>query len=76
MNNLMNLLTQLAPLAAGFVPAAGAAPEIIAIVAGLISYIQKQSGMTTDEILARAGTTLDENERMLLEDQIRLGGVG
>ena len=74
MNNLLDLLTQLAPIAAGFVPAAGAAPEIIAIIAGLIAYIQKQSGMTTDEILARAGATLDENERMLIEDQIRLGG--
>ena len=74
MNNLLTLLTQLAPLAAGFVPAAGVAPEIIAIIAGLIAYIQKQSGMTTDEILDRAGATLDENERMLLEDQIRLGG--
>ena len=74
MNNLLDLLTQLAPIAAGFVPAAGAAPEIIVIIAGLIAYIQKQSGMTTDEILARAGTTLDENERMLIEDQIRLGG--
>jgi len=74
LNNLLTLLTQLAPLAAGFVPAAGVAPEIIAIIAGLIAYIQKQSGMTTDEILDRAGATLDENERMLLEDQIRLGG--
>ena len=74
MNNLLNLLTQLAPIAAGFVPAAGAAPEIIAIIGGLIAYIQKQSGMTTDEILARAQATLDDNERMLIEDQIRLGG--
>lgn len=75
MNNLLSLLNQLIPLASQFVPAAGAAPEIIAIIAGLIAYIQKQSGMTTDEILARAGATLDENEKMLLEDQIRLSGA-
>jgi hypothetical protein len=73
LNNLLTLLSQLVPIASTFVPAAGAAPEIIAAVAGLIAYIQKQSGMTTDEILARAGATLDENEKMLLEDQIRLG---
>jgi len=44
----------------------------IAAVAALIAYIQKQNGMTTDEILAQAGVTLDENEKMLLEDKIPL----
>jgi len=56
------------------VPGAGAEPEIVAAVANLIKYIKDQSGMTTDQILARAGVTLDDNEKMLLEDQIRLGG--
>jgi hypothetical protein len=74
LDKLIQLLTQLAPIAGTIVPGAGAAPEIIAAVANLINYIKKQSGMTTDEILARAGVTLDENEQMLLEDQIRLGG--
>lgn len=74
MDKLLQLLAQLAPLAATFVPAAGAAPEIIIAIANLIKYIKEQSGMTTDEILAKAGVTLDENEQMLLEDQIRLGG--
>ena len=73
MDNLLTLLTQLAAIAAQFVPAAGGVPEIAAAVASLIKYIQQQSGMTTDEILTRAGVTLDENEKMLLEDQIRLG---
>lgn len=74
MDNLLNLLVGLAPLAASFVPAAGGAPEIVAAVANLIKYIKEQSGMTTDQILERAGATLDENEKMLLEDQIRLHG--
>ena len=74
MDKLLALLTQLVPIASTFVPGAGAAPEIIAAVANLIKYIKSQSGMTTDQILARAGVTLDENEMMLLEDKIRLGG--
>jgi hypothetical protein len=74
LDKIFQLLTQLAPLAATFAPGAGAAPEIVAAVANLIKYIKEQSGMTTDEILERAKVTLDENERMLLEDQIRLGG--
>jgi hypothetical protein len=74
LDKLLQLLTQLAPIAATFAPGAGAAPEIVAAVANLIKYIKEQSGMTTDQILARAGVTLDDNEKMLLEDQIRLGG--
>lgn len=73
MDKLLQLLTQLAPIAAKFAPGAAAVPEIVAAVANLIKYIKEQSGMTTDEILVRAGVTLDENEKMLLEDQIRLG---
>jgi hypothetical protein len=72
MNNLLALLTQLAPLAATFAPGAGQISLIAVAVANLIAYIQQQSGMTTDQILERAGVTLDDNERMLLEDQIRL----
>lgn len=74
MDKLLQLLTKLAPIAAKFAPGAAAVPEIVAAVANLIKYIKEQSGMSTDEILARAGVTLDENEKMLLEDQIRLGG--
>lgn len=73
MDKLLELLTQLTPIAATFVPGGGAAPEIVAAVANLIKYIKEQSGMTTDEILARAGVTLEDNEKMLLEDEIRLG---
>jgi hypothetical protein len=68
LNNLLDLLTK--PL----VPGVGPAPEIAAAVAALIRHIQQQSGKTTDQILADAEVTLDENEKMLLEDKIRLGG--
>ncbi len=73
MNNLLDLLTKLIPLVP-LVPGAGPVPEIAAAVAALIRHIQQQSGKTTDQILADADATLDENERMLLEDKIRLGG--
>ena len=75
MDNLLALLAALAPLANQFAPGVGAAPEIVAAVATMIKYIREQSGMTTDEILARAGVTLDEKEQMLLADKIRLGGA-
>jgi hypothetical protein len=73
-NKLLTLLTQLAPLAASFVPGAGEIAAIAAIVAQLIAYIKQQSGMTTDQILDRAGVTLDENEKELLADLARLQG--
>lgn len=43
------------------------------IVADLITRITSQSGMTTEEIFQRAGVTLDDNKKMLLEDLVRLG---
>jgi predicted PhzF superfamily epimerase YddE/YHI9 len=75
LNNILLLIAQLAQLAATFVPKAGIVPDLVTAAANLLKYIQEQSGMTTDEILARAGVTLDQNEKMLLEDQIRLSGV-
>ncbi len=75
MNNLINLLAQIAPLATTFVPQAGEAADIIKILAALLAHIQQQSGKTTAEILADASATLDDNERRLLEDQIRLRGA-
>ena len=73
MNNLLDLLTKLIPLVP-LVPGAGPVPEIAAAVAALIRHIQQQSGKTTDQILADADATLDETERLLVEDKIRLGG--
>jgi len=60
-------------MAAPLVPGAGAAPEIVVAVAALIKHIKEQSGKTTDQILAEAGVTLDDTDKMLLEDRIRLG---
>lgn len=73
MDNLLNLLQNLIPLVGPLVPGAGPASEIAIAVAALIRHIQQQSGKTTDQILADADASLDETERMLLEDKIRLG---
>jgi len=73
LDNLLDVLTKLIPLAGPLVPGAGAAPEIVAAVAALIKHIQEQSGKTTDQILNDAGATLDETDKMLVEDRIRLG---
>lgn len=75
MEKLLALLTKLAPVAAGFVPQAGGAPDVIIAIDAMLRHIQAQSGMTTDEIIASADKTLDENERKLLADQIRLAGA-
>jgi hypothetical protein len=75
LNNLLNLIAQLAPLATTFVPQAGEAAAIASLAAGLLAHIQQQTGKSTDEILADAGATLDDNEKKLLEDQARLRGA-
>lgn len=69
--NWLDILTALLPL----VPDPGGEAAVLApIVLQLIQRIRSQSNMTTDEILQRAGVTLDENKRMLLEDLERLQG--
>jgi hypothetical protein len=73
LDNLLDVLTKLIPVAAPLIPGAGATPQIVAAVAALIKHIQQQTGKTTDQILADAGATLDDTDRMLLEDRIRLG---
>jgi hypothetical protein len=74
MDKLLQILGQLAPLAATIAPGAGALPEIGIAVGVLLKHIHDQKGLTTDQILAQADITLDQNERDLLEDQIRLAG--
>jgi hypothetical protein len=74
LDKLIAILGQLAPLATTLVPGAGAIPEIIIAVGALVKYIHDQSGMTTDEILAKALGTLDENEIALMKDKLELGG--
>jgi ABC-type transporter Mla subunit MlaD len=73
LDNLLDVLVKLIPLAKPLIPGAGAAPEIVAAVAALIKHIQQQNGKTTDEILAEAGATLDDTDKLLLENRIRLG---
>lgn len=68
--NWLQILTALLPL----VPAGNEAATLAPIVIELIQRIRSQSNMTTEQILARAGVTLDENKRMLLEDLERLQG--
>jgi hypothetical protein len=74
LENLLTLLKQLSELAGTFVPQAGQATDILIAIAALLKHISEQSGMTTDQILDRAGATLDDNEKKLLADQLRLHG--
>ena len=75
MDNLLNLLSQLAPLAGGFVPQADEAAAILKVVGAMLAHIRAQSGKTTAEILLEADDTLDKNQADLLADQLRLRGV-
>lgn len=70
------IITNLLPLIpGGNSGTAGQATALAQIAAELIQRIKSQSGMTTEEILDRAGVTLDDNKRMLLEDLERLQGA-
>jgi len=72
LDNLLDTLAKLIPLAT-LIPGAGEMPEIAAAVAALIKHIQAQSGKTTDQILDDAGAMLDDTDKRLLADRIRLG---
>jgi len=43
------------------------------VLVAAIMRIKAQGGKTTAEIIADAGVTLDENDRKLIEDLVRLG---
>lgn len=73
MDNLLDLLQKLIPIAGPLIPGGGTIPEIAVAIAALIKHIQQQTGKTTDQILADAEASLNDTERMLLEDKIRLG---
>jgi hypothetical protein len=70
----MTIIVNLLPL----VPAPGAtqATVLAQIAFDLIQRIKSQSNMTTEQILDRAGLTLEKNKLMLLEDMERLGMTG
>jgi len=75
--NFVDLIQGLLPLVSQVVPGTADATLLATAAINIIKLIQSQSNMTTDEILQRAGTTLDENEKMLIADLARLqdGGV-
>src|SRR5437588_798549 len=62
LDNVLDLLRKLLPVAAPCVPGAASAPEIIASVAALIKHIQQRTGKTTDQILADAQVNLDDTD--------------
>lgn len=49
-------------------------PIVAKLLADFIAAEKSRSGLTTEEIFARAGKQLDENEAKLLADIERLGG--
>jgi hypothetical protein len=73
LDKLLGILPLLGPLL-NLIPGGTLAPEVVAAILAMIAHIKKQSGLSTDQILARAKLTLDENETELLKDKIRLGG--
>ncbi|HEX7313176.1 MAG TPA: hypothetical protein VF297_04620 [Pyrinomonadaceae bacterium] len=53
----------------------GDATLLASAVANIIAYIQQQQGLTTEQILKRAGAQLDANEIELLKDLAALQGT-
>ena len=73
--NFVDLIQGLLPLVSQVAPGTTQATLLATAAINIIKLIQSQSSMTTDEILKRAGTTLDENEKMLIADLVRLQGA-
>lgn len=69
----LTIITNLLPLIPG--QSGNQATALAPIALELIQRIKSQSGMTTEQILDRAGVTLDENKKMLLEDLAKLQGA-
>jgi hypothetical protein len=70
----MTIIVNLLPLVPA--PGVGQATVLAQIALELIQRIKSQTNMTTEQILDRAGLTLEENKLMLLEDMERLGMTG
>ena len=71
------LISQLLTVLRTIKPGLGGDTTLIATaVANIIAYIQQQNGMTTEQILDRAGAQLEANEIELLADLARLQGGG
>ena len=75
--NFVTLISQLLPIVNSIKPGIGGDATLLATAAAnIIAYIQQQKNLTTDQILQRAGSQLDKNERDLLDDLARLQGTG
>ena len=74
--NFINLIQQLLPIVTPLVPAVGEVGPLATAAASIIAYIQQQKGLTTEQILDRAGVQLEDNEIELLKDLARLQGTG
>jgi len=71
------LISQLLNVLRTIKPDLGGDNALIATAVGnIIAYIQQQNGLTTKQILDRAGAQLDANEIELLADLARLQGGG
>jgi hypothetical protein len=70
--NFLALIQSLLPLVSQVAPASSQATLLATAAANILSVIQSQTGMTTDQILQRAAHTLDSNEQKLLQDLARL----
>jgi hypothetical protein len=70
----ITIIESLLPLVAQNIPGAAEDTALMEIALKLIQRIKSQSGMTTDQIIDRAGLTLAENKIKLAEDTARLGG--
>lgn len=74
--NFVTLISQLLPLVGPLVPGGAQVTLLAQAAANILAYIHQQQGLTTEQILDRAGIQLDANEVELLADLARLQGTG
>jgi len=74
--DFVKLIAQLLPLVGPLVPGGAQVTLLAQAAANILAYIQQQKGLTTEQILDRAGIQLDANEVELLADLARLQGTG
>lgn len=72
----LTIIESLLPLVSQNVPGAAEDVELAQIALALINRIKSQSGMTTDQILDRAGLTLAQNKVEIAEEMARLNAGG